>query len=63
MIGRGKRFPLDRHVTEDEIHPRPISVSAKCRSARSRLARPMIQSTRNPGWRGIREALAAYPGL
>ena len=27
MIGRGGRYPLVRHVTEDEIWPRPVSVS------------------------------------
>jgi hypothetical protein len=54
---------LVRHVTEDEIHPRPISVSVRCRPTGTRLARPTILSTRNPGWRGNRGALAAYPGL
>ena len=62
-IVRGKRYPLVRHVTEDEIHPRPISVSVRCRPTGTRLARPTILSTRNPGWRGNRGALAADPGL
>ena len=65
MIGRGERYPLVRHVTEDEICPRrrTVSVSATCRAIGTRLARPTIRSTRNPGWCGIRGAHAAYPGL
>ncbi len=63
MIGRDERYPLVRHVTEDEIWPRPVSVSITCRAVGACLARPTIRSPRNPGWRGIRGALAAYPGL
>ena len=66
MIGRDERYPFVRHVTEDEIFPRRpriVSVSATCREVGACLARPTICSTRNPGWRGIRGAHAAYPGL
>ena len=63
MIGRGERYPFVRHVTEDEIRPRLDSVSATCRAVGVCFARPMIRPTHNPGWRGIRGAHAAYPGL
>ncbi len=63
MIGRGRRYPLVRHVTEDEIRSRPVSVSATCRAVGTCLARPTIRAIHNPGWRGIRGAHATYPGL
>ena len=63
MIGRDERYPLVRHVTEDEIRPRPVSVSATCRAVGTCLARPTIRAIHNPGWRGIRGAHATYPGL
>ncbi len=63
MIGRGERYPLVRHVTEAEISPRPISVSATCHAVGTCLARPTNRSIHNPGWHGIRGAHAAYPGL
>ncbi len=63
MIGRGARYPLGRHVAEAEIWPRPVAVSATCRAVGTCLARPTIRLTHDPGWRGIRGAHAAYPGL
>ncbi len=66
MIGRGERYPFVRHVTEDEIcprRPRIVSVSATYRAVGACLARPTNRLTHDPGWRGIRGAHAAYPGL
>jgi len=63
MIGRGERYPLVRHVTEDEIGRQPAACFGlgDVPHDGARLARPTMQSTHNPGWRGIRGAHAAYP--
>ena len=62
MIGRGERYPLARRVTEDEIAPACFGLgNVPCRC--SVFGSTAIRSIRNPGWRGIRGALATYPGL